>query len=1451
VIKFRFSNLETIHEDKDLQIILGEKLSDAVTRALEGAELGPFKQHEVFKVILDGHEIHSDLWAHTRLVPENEVLICPILKSGEGGQIFKQALILTIAITATVLFPPAAFGTIGSALLIAGTTIAASLALNALIPPPALDLGDIGGVAGSEAAANSQMYAISSQSNRVNKLGSVPKVYGYHRMFPYVAANPYTELEYDSKTGELVQYLYCVFDFGFGPMMVDTLQIGDTPIGNFEDYQINWVDFNRPITSEGPWDDPLKTDLLLYKGDQEIEALSVALDKDQSDGGDPSGYQAIRNASPNTDNSKQAITVSLVNQQGLYGYDVNGKIGPRSIDLQIDFAPVGTENWKGFNDLTAVDAFESRGGDEATFNTDLSGKRSDLLGWTTNPSAVGPQGEPPVLLAAPYAVTYESPYSPPSPYSGYPTGFNFKRRIGLPAGQPYVVMGPPPAGFTPFNAAVYYQGRFLGRIVSFTPWATDNSYYRYQLDRNLDAPVDLYEFGVLAPRRRYPTNEVLPETLSGTGGAYVAQVFSNTFTVAVFSNSKARITRDKTGPAYSTYRFYPKNPGNYKVRVTRLDTTGTYVEQTQDKLTWVSLITRFDRKPIVTDKRHLFLEMKIRATNQLNGSIQNLSAQCASVLDVWNGSAWVKQVSNNPAWVVADLLTGQVNKRAISKDRLHLPSLVEWAAFADAVPEDPEDGTFFNFPRFQCNFVLDYPTTLQNVINQVTSAAQASLNLSDTRYGVLIDKLRTTPVQIFTPRNSKDFSSSRIYTEKPHGVKVKFVDPTADWGVQEVEVYDNGYNKDNSTKFDDLSTFACTNAEQAWRFGRYMIAQNRLRQETMSLTVDFEHLVCTRGDFVQITQDTMKVGGFPARVKEINGNEITIDDGLDLSGPSFGYVFRNVATGIQSGTVVIISSDTFEFDGPLPEVGDLVVIGETTRVVFDCLVKSIAPNDDLSATLILIEKADGIYDYESTAIFPEYDPQISKAISDSSAPGEVLDLVVADQGYECNGRGYLYYIDLDWDAPSTSTYETFQIFVDNGAGFSEVAATRKSMYRYVVDAGDLGTLHNFKVLAVSSTGKKRDLGTVTGVATTPTRKTASPSDVESLSTDITGEVLQLVWPQVPDCDCQEYLIRYSPALDATWESTVPLLRMDRNSTLAATQARTGTYMIKALDFNGNESMNPAVSITTVPNLFNLNVIEETTDAPDWEGTRDKVEVVGDTLLIAQRVVGGAEIAEYYSEAFYYYKNLLDLGEIYTVRLQSLIQAEGYTLGDFMASWESLADVTSLANAKFSEWDVEAQYRSTENFNTIADWASLADVPSMASGEVENFTEWRKFIMGDATGRIFQFRLRLLSNKVNVTPRVFDGTIRADMPDRIESYNNLQADDTNGYILSYAPAFAGPLPSPNVQITIDDAESGDYISYDYKTIEGFQIRFFDKNNTQVARQFDVQVKGYGRKAVSVI
>lgn len=1421
--------------DTEFKIYNGERLSDAVERSLVGLIPNETKSDEHFVALVNGYVIDSKLWESVELKESDTVLIAPKITEGEGGGIIKMAAIIAVTYySGGVLAPFLGFaaGGVGAAFIAAGASIATSLLLNSLFPPPVPEGLNLGS---GSSVASSQMYAITGQSNSVRKLQTVIKMYGTHRVFPSIAANPYTEFEADPVTGKLNQYFYCVYDFGLGPVEVSEIKIGDTPLTDFTDFSYNLVDFNKPAISEGPWDDATINTLQYYKGDIERDSVSVAIDKDKNLSIPAGDYQVTRNAAPNTTGLEQEIILTMLCQQGLYSFHPNGTKGTATILLDIEFSKTTENIWRGFNDLNYVREFKQVGG-----TTPYSPVATTLYPLLYSYTYLGQPAYVQHTAAVWGQINSLNPGNIFAPDPKMTTNSTYTTYYGLDAGTNKIFLANNP---NIVGKYIRIGGEIVGAVVSGTAVTTGNGlidpfYSVYTLDRPLTKKY------VMGYTQTIFFNN--PPGLGGTGFVETATIVAEGL-----ATGKAQIVSDQSSAVYSTFSFVPLDlTADYKIRVTRTLSFGQYTETVRSEMSWAGITTRVDRNPILSPLRHTFLELKIRATNQLNGTVQNLSAVCQSVLDTWDGSQWVKQATSNPAWVFADLLTGEVNSKAVSKDRLDTTSILEWADFCDAIPTPPMGMTYYR-PRYETNIVVDYAPTLQTLLGQVCGASQASLNLIDGKYGVLIDKLRTTPVQIFTPRNSSGFSATRNYSLRPHALKVSFVDPAADWEVREAIVYDTGYDENNSTEFQELTSYGCTNYEQAWRYGRYALFSNRLRQETITINVDFEHLVCTRGDYVQITQDVMKVGGTPARVKSISGTVVTIDEGIDTGPFSYGYTFRAKTGEIYTDTLTVVDSDEFDLDGTLPQVGDLIVIGKVGQITLDCIVKSIQPSDGLNATLTLIEKADAIYTSESSDTIPAYLANISDtANADFDAPTEVEGLIVSDYNFECNGSGLTYVVSLAWEAPLLGAVEFYEVYVDYGSGYELADQSKQKLFSYDVLPANIGAEHTFKVLGVSSTGKKLDLGAVGEVSQVATRKTDPPSDVTALNIDITGETVQFFWINIPDCSAREYLIRYSPELDGTWDRSIPLLRAPSTATTAFSQARTGTYLIKAVDWEDNESLNAAIAITTIPNLFGLNIISTTTDFPTLEGTKVRVEKLVGGLILASEVPGDVNTNQFYLEGYYYYENLLNLGEIFTVRLQSQIQAEGLVLSDFMSNWITLSSVLAMSNAGSADWDVETQYRTTNQFNVIADWVSLTSIDPISEGNQDLWTPWRKFFQTDATGRIFQFRLRLVSNLTAVTPRVFDGTIRADMPDRIESYNNLVAPNT-GYTVTYTPAFMGPGTSPNIQISIDGASSGDYWLITGKSLNGFTITFYDKNDVAVGRTFDAAVKGYGRKATSII
>lgn len=1514
-------------ENQKFDIVDGERLNDAVRRSIDGVPLGKFSADETFQVVVNGHAVEAEFWPTIGLKEYDVVIISPKLKSGDAGTIFKTAALIVITVI-TAIYAPYLIGEeypVLSALFVAGVTIGASMLLNALIPPPVANLGDLGEFGGG--LADSQMYSIGGQSNQVRRYDTVPKVYGQFRMFPTIAATPYTELSVspgdkayrvalnivytaiaygsdgnnitvvyqdgapsggsetvvadvkrdkttlkissakitvticagastanqilaavnantdaaaivslvikgdgttiqplsdmltkDADTyalgggangGETVQYLVALYDFGLGTNIINGMQIGDTPLttDSFSDFNFNFVDPNVPAIPADIYDQGLKSDFQYYRGSREITTLAIALNNINDEN--------TQNSDANGDLQPQEIILDFVCPKGLYSYSSFGALGRRYIVLEVEFAPIGSTNWQAYNDLNYVSSSEVIGGDDQT-NSYTASFYPTIENHTGTPAGKDTWYS--------FGVEYNFLWFNDSVVDTYvrPNTDTILLTNGV-----YQV-----------GSKVFYGNRLLGIIKS-----VDTVVHAPAVAVQLDRIITKYERDVKAY-----------EWSSGATGG-----FNFVCGVRIDSNASgaATIRGSSTSPVYASVRFSPKTPGQYQVRIRRAGSDGDYTSQIADALTLGGLTTAYTKAPINTKLRHTFMELRIRATNQLNGNISNLSAITTSVLNVYdpNTKTMSRDITANPAWVFLDLLIGEVNKLAIDQSKVDFDSIVEWAAFCDEIPTPPF-GQTYTLPRFQCNMVLDYQTNLQDVMAQIGGAAQASMNVIGGKYGVLIDKDRTTPVQIFTPRNSSKFSSTKLYGVKPDGIDVTWIDPTADWAQADVTVYDDGFTADNAVNVQTLASFACTNHEQAWRFGRYMLAQNRLRQETISIQVDFEFLACTRGDYVQITQDVMEVGGTPMRVKSLVGNVITTDDAIDYD-PSlnYGYVTRGQNGTVSTSTLTASSPDTFTLDGILPNVGDLIVIGVMGEIVYDCIVKSISPNNDLSATISLVEQASAIYDAESTSSLPDYTPDLSvTSLGDVKPPLPVTNLVVTDIGWDCSStrQGLEYFVALQWTIPANSVYELFEIWVNDGTGYKSIATTKIKTYKYEVDPTRLGINHGFKVLAVSATGKKIDLIGAIEVTANPTLKDTLPPDITALHMSITNQVLQLSWDSIGDCSAFQYVLRYSPSEDDIWESSVPLAIVPANSTSVSVQARTGIYFIKVLDTEGNLSANACEAITTIPDLIDVNDIETIDDIPGLSGEFDSTETLGEAVILSEQVHGDPNTVIYFDEGFYTFGEVFDLGDIYSVRLLSLIRADGYRKGELMSDWVELDMVDHLNTTLHSDWDISLQYRASNTFEAMSDWVELAFIDHLNSGAGIGFTDWRDIpTTGDATGRVFQFRAHLQSLTDNVTPRLFDATVQAVMPDRLESFEGLTSSSSLATQVVYGTSFYGPGNTPNVQVSIANAQSGDYWSFDSKTLAGCAIRFYDKSNTQVVRSFDLVAKGYGNQHTTTL
>lgn len=217
-----------------------------------------------YHVALDGHVVLERHWHRVRVKPGVTVTVLPRLQGGANNQVLRSTLSIVVAVAALVIATavagPAGFAlTAGStayavttALVSAAIITAGSLAINALFPISAASVA--GGAPGT-------LNSIQGAQNQAAPFAPVPVVLGRHRLSPYYAAKPYTEI---SGADQYLRLLFCV---GYGPLEIEDIRIGETPIAQFDGVT---VEIRQGFADDDP--------VTLYPGSVDEVALQVELD---------------------------------------------------------------------------------------------------------------------------------------------------------------------------------------------------------------------------------------------------------------------------------------------------------------------------------------------------------------------------------------------------------------------------------------------------------------------------------------------------------------------------------------------------------------------------------------------------------------------------------------------------------------------------------------------------------------------------------------------------------------------------------------------------------------------------------------------------------------------------------------------------------------------------------------------------------------------------------------------------------------------------------------------------------------------------------------------------------------------------------------------------------------------------------------------------------------------
>ncbi|WP_226779499.1 host specificity protein J [Oceaniglobus trochenteri] len=467
------------------------------------------------------------------------------------------------------------------------------------------------------------------------------------------------------------------------------------------------------------------------------------------------------------------------------------------------------------------------------------------------------------------------------------------------------------------------------------------------------------------------------------------------------------------------HRWTPPVRGRWQVEITRMtpETTST---QTSDRTVLTALQSIRPEYPIALDKPVALVALRIRATYQLNGTLDSFNALVEREMPLRSGVAWLPGYGRNPASAYLAALTGASNPYPVPTTEIDWDGVADWYNWCE--------GKGLKYDR-----IHDTSESLGEMLSAICAAGRATPHHDGRRWGVVIDRPQDVVIDHISPRNASDFTWSRAYFDPPDALRVRFLDETADHAPAERVVPWPGHTGPvGLTEALDLP--GKTDPDEVWRETRRRMYELIHRPDRFSAIQDGASRIVTRGDLVMGSFDVLDHAQIAARVTSVRGQLVELDSelirapeteyGLRFRGPSDGEdigasVLRRIASGPDVSRAVRLVGE-----GPLPNLGDAVHLGPLNTESRALRVRGIEPGEGFSGRVLMIDAAPEIDELTDAETPPTWDGRVGAPVSippvvpaaplfvriagflDTDAPGGVSVTVAPGPGSRATVSGY-------------------------------------------------------------------------------------------------------------------------------------------------------------------------------------------------------------------------------------------------------------------------------------------------------------------------------------------------------------------------------------------------------------------------------------------------------------
>ncbi len=649
------------------------------------------------------------------------------------------------------------------------------------------------------------------------------------------------------------------------------------------------------------------------------------------------------------------------------------------------------------------------------------------------------------------------------------------------------------------------------------------------------------------------------------------------------TNSITITNGDRKPLRYSYRRDVPS--GQYDVRVRRVTPDATSPKETSD-FTWQQLRSyQADTGDYTGQKR---VALKIKATSQLSGQVDSLSALATARCEAWTGTAWVLQATSNPAWWFRWLALGKFDANGqrlfgagLPTTRIDEQAIKDWGAWCD-------------MKGLSCNLVFDRPMNVDEMLIAIARCGRATPTWASGKLGVVWDEDNRPAVAVFCMSNIVrdsfriEYATGKIADE----IVARFINPALDWQPDTVRAAVPGVTNPVNPVTVDL--WGVTDKDQAGKEALLLAAAQTYRRRRIIWETDMEGLVVDRGDVVTLSHDLTQ-WGYSGRLVSGTTTTLQLDRQVPFTSGEQHYIgirFPDGSYGVYDVNYQTGPSDTLSLSTPLPSAPDddpnhppldylwffepAPTPGKKVKIV------DIQPLSEHRVRITAVDEDPNYYAAENNPF------SYTQPTTYGNQFPTVTDVQVGDTLIRI-GAGFGTRVAVTWDV--TGEYGGAWVryrFTDRP--WVMLGSTTARAIEFDVDAA--GTIE----IEISAFNKRGRMGgsSTQLVSYTIVGQAAVPEDVTNFTATLQANGILLAWDDVQDIDLRDYELR----LGADYDSGQVIDRTKSNTYLyRILAAGSYTFGIKARDTTDHVSAT-ATYVTLTINAPGAPVVSNSFEGPN-------------------------------------------------------------------------------------------------------------------------------------------------------------------------------------------------------------------------------------------------------------